>query len=213
MQRPVLGFVTFTLLAGCSTDVDDLFGGGSNGDGGAGGATTTAVTATSTTSGPGSTTGTTSGPTTSSASTSTSGPTTTSAVTTGQTTVTTGPEPVVVDCRGGGACPVEGGGVCCWDNQQQSGECVPAAEQCQGSQFEPLVAISCQLPEQCPNQVCCAHRAFPSNQSPYIDTTCDDQCENPDRVVCDPNAPQCPMGASCIQSSLLPAGYFICSPN
>ena len=215
MQRTVLGLFAALSVVACSAEVDDLFGGGADGTGGTGGVSTTSVTSTTSTSGPGSTSTSTTGPTTTTSSVSTTGPTTTS-VSTGETTsVTTGPEPVLVGCRGGGDCPTETGGVCCWDLQAQSGSCVPSADLCEFTQAQPLVAISCQVPDQCPNQICCAQRAFPSNQSPYDATVCVDpgECLNPDRLVCDPNGAPCPMGMSCIQSSLLPSGYFICAQN
>lgn len=214
MQHTVLGFSALFFLGACSADVDDLFGGGEGTAGGGGAQTTTATTGTTSTSGPSGPGSTTTGTT---GTTSTSGPTTSSSVTTGQTTsVTTGPDPdPTASCRGAGECSVQGQGICCWDLEAQQGECQPNSEQCQASSFDQVTAIHCQLPDQCPGQVCCAHRAFPSNQSPYDVTACmsPNDCGDPNRIVCDPNAPACPGGQTCKASQLLPPGYYICSPN
>jgi hypothetical protein len=210
MQHTLLGFSALFMLAACSTDVDDLFG-GADGTAGDGGANTTTATGTTTSgpSGPGSTT------TGTTATTSTSGSTTTS-VTTGQTTtVTTGPDPITtVACGGAGDCSIEAQGICCWNYEEQQGECLPNEEQCQNA-FDIVTAIECQLPSQCPGQVCCARREYPSNQSPYGATACaaPDDCADPDRIVCDPNGPACPGNQNCVPSQLLPPGYHICSPN
>jgi hypothetical protein len=127
--------------------------------------------------------------------------------------MSTGPEPdPTVACRGGGDCSIIGGGVCCWNDTFEDGECLDGSEACL-QQIGEHVAISCQLPEQCPGQVCCAHRQFPSNMSPYESTACEDDCPDPDRILCDGNAPNCPGAMNCVPSTLLPPGYFVCSPN
>lgn len=217
MKAVALGFVSFLAFsAACSTDVDDLFSDGAANSGGAGGVTTTvAVTTTTgsqTTTGPSTNT---SGPATTGPSTTGPGPTTGTTVATTQqsSSMSTGPEPdPTVACRGGGDCSIAGDGVCCWNDVLESGECMASGEACV-QQFGDHVTISCQLPEQCPNQVCCAHRQFPSNQSPYESTSCEDDCPEPDRILCDANAPACPGGGNCVASTLLPPGYFVCSPN
>ncbi|NUO53499.1 MAG: hypothetical protein HOV80_32005 [Polyangiaceae bacterium] len=216
MKAVTLGFFSLIALsAACSTDVEDLFSDGSDNSGGAGGATTTvSVTSTGspTTSGPSTNT---SGPTTTGPSTTGPGPTTTTteATTMQSSSMSTGPEPdPTVACRGAGDCSIAGGGVCCWSDTFEDGECADSGQACL-QQIGDHVAISCQLPDQCPNQVCCAHRQFPSNQSPYESTACQDDCPDPDRILCDGNAPNCPGGMNCVASTLLPPGYFVCSPN
>jgi hypothetical protein len=213
MKAVALGlFSLLALSAACSTDVEDLFGGGSEASGGAGGVSTTTGVTTGTglptTSGPSSnTTGT---------GTSTTGPsptTTTDATTMQSTSMSTGPEPdPTVTCRGVGDCSIVGGGVCCWNDTFEDGECMDSGEACL-QQIGEHVAIACQLPDQCPNQVCCAHRQFPSNMSPYESTSCQDDCPDPDRILCDGNAPNCPGAMNCVPSTLLPPGYSVCSPN
>jgi len=48
----------------------------------------------------------------------------------------------------------------------------------------------------------------------YDSTTCQQSCDNDDRVLCDPNGPDvCPGPSTCTASTLLPPGYFVCSFN
>ncbi len=211
MRRAVYFVGLAWVCAGCGADVDGLFGTAGQGEGGGGGARSGAQQSVGSTSTPTSAQATT-GVTTNGATTAvTSGPaTTTSGPQTA--TVTTGPDPSsLVDCGDAGACSVEGDGICCWYDEAKSGECQPNDEQCQSSAGTSLTAIECQLPDQCPGEVCCAHRLFPSTQSPYDATYCTNLCVAPDRVVCDPVNPVCDPGLTCKASTLLPPGYHICT--
>jgi hypothetical protein len=206
MRTQLLAFFAVVSVAGCSVDIDGLFDGASDGDGGSGGnATTSASSASGSGQGPSSTAST--GQTSSSV-----GPSTTVTSSAESTSVTTGPDGIVA-CRGAGDCSVAGDAVCCWNIALSEGSCQPSAAACDG---QAVTAIDCQRPDDCPGgQVCCARREFPSNQSPYEATECvgPDQCQDPDRVACDPNAPDCPGGFSCKMSNFLPPDFFICSPN
>jgi len=136
-----------------------------------------------------------------------------------------GPTDLFVDCGDGGACAVDDANVCCWDSNSKQGECSTPDECSLTTAQAFLTAVSCQLPSDCdPGLTCCAHRYFQSDQQPYETTTCSQGCQNPDRQVCDPNAPNiCPnfvdqMGQQhqmvCKPSTLLPPGYYICGiPN
>jgi hypothetical protein len=202
-------------LAGCSgANVDDLFR-SSGGSGGAGGTGSTTGKGATSTSGTGNTSGTTTGVTSTS---------------TGPTTTTTGPGPTstssgpvassstgmpdpTVDCGAGSpTCSIANGG-CCWSSFQLFGSCSQNGG-CPGNATQ----ILCQLPSDCPGQICCANRN--SSQSPYDLLECVDQCDLPSRVVCDPMNPDCPllpngMGGMvqsvCKASQLLPQGYYVCS--
>ena len=226
------GAAALTLVSvGCSADVDDLFGGTSGGSGGSSSASQTSAQGTTNA---GSTT-TDAGPTTTNAGSTTTGDAT---VTTGDTTsggpstttsgnpattvsTTTGNPGPTVDCDGA-ACSIDNDGVCCWTDSADSGTCVPASS-CQGSIGSVATAISCQTQDQCPGQVCCAHRAFMSGQSPYESAVCSDQCDYPDLYLCDgPNDSSCPsysdgnggtIQSFCKPSQLLPPGYYICGFN
>ena len=79
--------------------------------------------------------------------------------------------------------------------------------------------IECQLPAHCPQgQVCCGQRAQLSGQTVYVHVTCESQCEWTDVTLCDPQAPVCPeietqggkVQTTCVDSGLLPDGYFVC---
>jgi hypothetical protein len=72
-----------------------------------------------------------------------------------------------------------------------------------------ITAIACDEPADCPGQICCAHREV--QNAAYDDVTCSSQCDDNDRVVCDPGAPMCPPGSSCQGSQLLPPGYYVCA--
>lgn len=206
-------------LVGCVADVSGVFA-SEEGDG-SGGASSTSNGATSgksgaTTVGPGSTT--------------TGGPGATTSVTTGDSTSTTvgattggstgsgDPPGDTVDC-GSQSCSIDQGGICCWTDVTDSGTCASGDGSCQNTTFGTTkTAIECQLPSQCDTgQICCAHRDF--DGAPYDSTSCDDNCYLPDRYLCDPNAPDCPvyqdqggnpLQSTCKASTLLPPGYFVC---
>ena len=201
---------------GCSADVDALFGkpsssdGGSSADGGAtgdggmppsdGGSTSSAP------------------PTTSNVD-----PTNTTTTTTTDQTVTstaTGmPPQVSVDCNGS-PCVVESGGACCFNLSEESSACEPSGE-CGDGVTNTIVTIQCQTADDCGGQICCAHRELPSGSSPYDSTSCVSECAYPDLYLCDINAPDCPtyqtpngpVQSECKQSTLLPAGYYVCGFN
>ncbi|MEJ7729847.1 MAG: hypothetical protein WKG00_11565 [Polyangiaceae bacterium] len=118
---------------------------------------------------------------------------------------------------------------CCWDanewNGAPQGECVtggPFTDNCNTDyvfiEAGAETRVECQLPEHCPGQVCCGHRnVYGQGQETfaYYDiTTCQDFCDNDDRILCNPMGPDdCPSGSSCTPSMLLPPGYSICSFN
>lgn len=211
-QPPSLALVfSLSLCVACSVDLGDVFGrdnahgGGAQGGAGLGGA---AAGASDT--GAGSQGG--AGNTTTTSTTSTTTTSTTSTTSTGM------PEPTTVDC-GGTPCPVDQGGFCCWDPDLQIANCFGDGQACEGG-FQPSVAISCQDATDCdPGKVCCAHRQYDSTQAPYIDTKCESSCQDPDRVLCNPAAPNCPIldgpngpvQSVCVDSQLLPDGYFVCT--
>jgi hypothetical protein len=219
------GAAALTLAsAGCSADVQDLFGGGSEGSGGSSSSSQTTAESTSgpgsTTTGPGSTT---TGDTTVTTGDTTSGGPSTTTSGNPATTVSTGtgtPGPTV-DCDGT-TCSIDNDGVCCWTDSSETAACLPASS-CQGSIGSVATAISCQTQDQCPGQVCCAHRAFMSSQSPYESAVCSDQCDYPDLYLCEgPNDSSCPayqdgnggtIQSFCKASQLLPPGYYICGFN
>jgi len=205
MRTQLLTFFTAALLSGCSVDIDGLFEGSPGGDGGAGGAAATTVASSGSGQGPSSSAST-------SPSSSSSGPSTTVTSSVQATTVTTGPDGVV-SCRGAGECSLMGDAICCWNIALGQGTCVDSPGACDG---QAVTEIACQRPDDCSGgQVCCARRDFPSNQSPYESTECTgpEQCQDPDRVACDPNNPACPGGFSCKLSNFLPPDFYICSPN
>ena len=206
MRTRLLGFVAAGLVAGCSVDIDGLFEGGPGGDGGAGGNAGTSSASSASGSGKGPSSSASMGQTSS------VGPSTSVTSSVQSTTVTTGPDGIV-SCRGAGDCSVMGDAICCWNIALGQGSCEASGNACDG---QAVTAIDCQRPDDCQGgQVCCARRDFPSTQSPYESTECTaaDQCQDPDRVACDPNAPVCPGGFSCKMSNFLPPEFFICSPN
>jgi hypothetical protein len=121
-------------------------------------------------------------------------------------------------------CSIDNGGVCCWvdkgDFGNGSASCAPNASACS----DPILIatdIACQLPSQCPGQICCAHRAS-QNVNVYGYTACQDDCPYPDRYLCDINNPDCPtytdqngnpIQSFCKPSTLLPPGYYVCGFN
>jgi len=131
---------------------------------------------------------------------------------------------------GNAQCPVGGDNACCHDAHQFLGDpqtqCITGpidmdncntAETANGG---PETRIECQLPEHCaPGQICCGARAQVWGQTVYVNVTCQSQCEWSDVVLCDPQAPVCPMvqtdggmmvQTECVDSTLLPDGYFVC---
>lgn len=143
-------------------------------------------------------------------------------VTSTQDSSTTGPPPgPAVDC-GGSPCSVAGDGLCCYDDATGDTDCVGSSAECPVGFGNQLVALSCQVPDDCPtNQICCARREYSSGQAPYDRTECVASCNYPDLYLCDINAPDCPtyqgptgpIQSTCKQSQLLPVGYYVCGLN
>lgn len=185
---------------GCSTDAADLFSDGA-GDGGAGGGRPTSAE-TIATNGPGSTT--TGQTATVGQTTVTNGPVTaTSTVTTDATTTSGGLIPDLY-CN---AQPCQAGEICCYflyeagqDYCSQSGSC---PDENQG-----WIEISCNGPDDCPNQQCCG--AF-DGQS-WVDVSCHSNCSSDSQnEMCETDNPgTCTMG-TCQPSQLLGPGYGYCA--
>ncbi len=221
--------------AGCADSTADIF---QSGVGGASGSTsaqtgvtssqaTNATNATSsvqaTTNGP--------GPTTNAATTTnatsvvaTSNVTTTNNVATSvsvQSSTSSGPPGNKVLCASAGNMTTEcnvNAEVCCWDNQLMSGQCTQP-DNCQPTTALSMpTAISCEFQFQCPGQICCAFRYNGQDNQPYDTAMCADTCDLPDRYLCNPQNPACPIYDSngmqvqsmCKPSSLLPPGYYVC---
>jgi hypothetical protein len=222
-------------LAACSPDVDTVFGrpidntddGG--GGSGAGSMTTSTADGGATTVSNGGSPTTTTTDSTNDTSTDTTD-VTTDATTDGMETVTTTGRPTgpTVDCgvadQGGTVpeCEIEGDGSCCWNRANNGFDCVGSAGECPVGFTNELVAIQCQTDEQCgPDLTCCAHREYVSGQAPYDRTSCEASCSYPNLHTCDIQAPDCPeynnggtiIQSVCKQSTLLPAGYYVCGFN
>jgi hypothetical protein len=155
-----------------------------------------------------------------------SGPASSSADASSAQSSSSGPRPVPPLHCGAQECEF-GAESCCWDAQEWNpgpqGVCVtggPLDDDCNTDfnfgQFGAETRIECQLPEHCPGEHCCGHRnVFDAIGFAYYDTTsCEPSCDDPNRILCDPNGPDvCPAGWSCGESTLLPPGYFICTGN
>lgn len=219
--------------AACTADVDNVFGrpidNSDDGGGGSGGATTSVVAdggATTVSNGGDPQTNTTDGPPDTSTDTT---DVTTDSTTDGMDTVTTTGRPTgpavdcgVVDNGGAPQCEIVGDGSCCWNKQGNGFECVDSAGECPVGFTNELVSIQCQTNEDCgPNLICCAHREYVSGQAPYDRTSCEDSCQYPNLYLCDIQADECPeynnggqiIQSVCKQSTLLPAGYYVCGFN
>ena len=204
-------------------DGENLFGksgSGENGDGGAG-----AVTASSTSSDVGASTsdgGSPSGPGPGPSSSRASSVSSSSSRASSSSSSGGG---IAVDC-GQTECKVENQSACCWDNFQLNGppqgECVQGSPENDGCDTEydgmgngAETRIECQLPSHCKDgEFCCGDRVLLDAGSAYYATTsCQASCDEPDRILCDPLAASdlCPLGTFCVESQLLPPGYFICS--
>jgi hypothetical protein len=201
------------VLGGCSDPVNDLFQNGQSG--GAGGTPSTAAhTGTSVTSATTATTNATNGTTTTTVQSVASVSTTASVA----ATTSSGPQGPFVGCGGTVQCDVQDS-VCCFDSKSKNGMCAPASTCHQTSTAMPT-AIACQGPSDCQSgKACCAVRYFHLDTQPYEFTQCQSQCDLPDRVVCDPANPVCPIyvvqgqqvQSTCKMSTLLPPGYNVCS--
>ncbi len=112
-----------------------------------------------------------------------------------------GAPPVVsVDCDGAG-CAIEGAQRCCWDIGNEVGSCESDGD-CGND-----LPITCQVPADCPGQICCADRA----NGELTAVRCADNCSmGGDRALCDPTAQTPCASGTCTASMLLPAGFFIC---
>jgi hypothetical protein len=198
----VVGSISALLGAACGGvgAADNLFGGGGNGFGGAG---STSVTGTGHTSGTVTTVTTstsgTSGTTTTSSTASTTSATTTTTTTT--STTTGGFQPQVY-CNG---LPCQPGQVCCLNPTGPGDHCAQNG-QCTGG----YITITCNGPEDCLGNICCA--TFDFNTNTYQDISCQPSCDGQDNiVVCSETNPTvCPNGTSCQQSMALGTGYHIC---
>jgi len=207
-----LGLLSVALTAGCSADVDALFGNtnaGGNGAGAEGGANQGGAPSSD-----GGSTSNTPGPTTSAQTTTTNTSTNDGATVT--STVTGLPPQISVDCQDG-PCVVEDGGACCFDLEAETSTCEASGE-CGDEIRNTIVTIQCQTPDDCGGEICCAHRELPTASSPYGSTECVSRCSYPDLYLCDINAPDCPIydtvngpvQSVCKQSTLLPSGYYVC---
>jgi hypothetical protein len=204
------------LAAGCSADVESVFGkpantGGSpSSDGGAGEGGAPSSDGGSTNTSP---------PTTSNVEPTTTTTTTTTTNETVTSTATGMPPQVSVDCNGS-QCVVESGGACCFNLDAETSVCQPSGN-CGDDITTTIVTVQCQTADDCSGQICCAHRELPSGSSPYDSTSCVSECNYPDLYLCDINAPDCPVyetpngpvQSECKQSTLLPSGYYVCGFN
>jgi hypothetical protein len=183
----------------CSTDVDDLFGGSANegGSGAAGGAGPGATS--SVTTGPGGPATTGPGGQTSSATTTT----TTVATTTSVATTTTGGNlSPTVSCNNA---PCNAGEVCCYLIFEAGQDFCSAPGSCPGD--DGWIELSCNGPDDCPNQVCCG--TF-NNQS-WVDVSCQDSCNGGNELLmCEGDASVCELNTVCQPSQLLGGGYSYC---
>ncbi len=225
-----VGFAAFQ--AGCADSTADIF---QSGVGGTGASTsvqtgvttshaTTATNATNATNGPSNTVATTNGPGPVTNATTTTDATTnvtTTNVTTSvsvQSSTTSGPPPGnKVACDVGVQCDTNVD-VCCWDNQLMSGQCTDP-DSCQPTSATSMpTAISCEFQFQCPGQICCAARYNGQDGQPYETAMCADSCDLPDRYLCNPQNPACPIydlngmqvQSTCKMSGLLPPNYYVC---
>ena len=204
MRAVLLCLAVFSpALLACSTDVDDLFGSSAN-EGGSGGAATTTTSAgpngsTSITTGPGGQTTTGPGGQTSTATTTTTVATTTTTV---ATTTTGGPLMPTVSCDNA---PCDGGQVCCYLIFEAGQDFCAAPGTC--PQNDGWIELSCNGPDDCPNQVCCG--TF-NNQS-WVDVSCQDNCNGGNELTMCEGAPSaCDPTEVCQPSQLLGGGYSYC---
>lgn len=202
MRAVLLCLAVFSpALLACSTDVDDLFGSSAN-EGGSGGAATTTTSAgpsgsTSITTGPGGQTTTGPGGQTSVAAT-TSVTTSTSVA----STTTGGPLSPTVSCDN---TPCPGGEVCCYLIFEAGQDFCAAPGTC--PQDNGWIELSCNGPDDCPNQVCCG--TF-NNQS-WVDVSCQDNCNGGNELTMCEGAPSaCDPNEVCQPSQLLGGGYSYC---
>ena len=81
------------------------------------------------------------------------------------------------------------------------------------------MALSCAVPNHCPQQQVCCARQVQDPQNPlafhYVTIACEDECKGvfpPALTVCDPSDPDgtCPPGKACSESDFAPAGVFVC---
>lgn len=218
-------------LAACGTNTEGLFGGGDGAATGAGNAAGEANAGGlgSTTNGAGNT-----GNEGNTANTGIGGNGAGGAPTTsggGDTTSGGGSPAATLDC-GETTCALDPGSACCWDNYELTAPpkaaCVSTGtEACNNSVSQDGLesVIECQLPSHCGSGICCAHRQYfvsgGQTMSFYPEVVCENTCAWPDILLCDPLAPACPdvdmdgdlVPSTCIESQLLPPGYYVCSPS
>jgi hypothetical protein len=134
------------------------------------------------------------------------------------TTTSTGTSGGTLDCGGGLTCPLGMDSACCWYTIQDVGSCIQGPPDPTTCNTFPQnggygARIECQLPSDCPQgTVCCGNRVPISGNLAYYSTvTCEAQCPPEDRILCNSMAPGCPQGVDCVQSQILPPGYFVCS--
>lgn len=138
--------------------------------------------------------------------------------------------PVSVDCLSA-TCTLDGNPItaCCFqkasDGQSAKSACVsgpPDNDGCLTTDTDQQTRIECQTNADCPGQVCCGYRREVSQTAYYTDLACADSCLNygPEIPICDPahgnsecpvlNTQNGPVQLNCVQSQLLPSGYFVC---
>ncbi|MCB9584612.1 MAG: hypothetical protein H6718_04410 [Polyangiaceae bacterium] len=138
--------------------------------------------------------------------------------------------PVTVDCLSA-TCTLDGNPTtaCCFqkatDGQSAKSACVsgpPENDGCITSDTGQQTRIECQTNADCPGQVCCGYRREVNQTAFYTDLACADSCQNygPEIPICDPahgnsecpmlNTQNGPVQLNCVQSQLLPSGYFVC---
>jgi hypothetical protein len=187
--------------AGCSVDVDNLFGNDGAGGSGAGGAgsqqasNATSDVATSTTDGA------TTGPTT----TVTTGGQTTA--TTGSTTATTGTGMTgpTVFCNGSECDPNQ---VCCFNRFTEGVDFCSAAGTCpDGGEW---TEITCNGPADCSSGHCCG--TYDPNQG-WVKVECAQNCGGNSLDMCFGDPTVCAQGDTCMQSQTLGDGYMFCTGN
>lgn len=201
-----LGAVAAFATSACSSNTEDLFGG----VGGSGGSTSKGVTTGSQSTGSQSTTSVTTGS-------QSTGSQTTSSVSTGPggtSSVSTGSMSSVSSSSGGpqntvtcNSTPCAVGEICCF-NPTGPGDHCSAPNACNNG----FVQFSCNGPEDCPGQVCCAKI---QNQN-VVGIACQNTCnQNNQIVVCSQAQPNVCQGNTMCQSAanFLGDGYNLCLPN
>ncbi|MCA9630823.1 MAG: hypothetical protein KC766_24305, partial [Myxococcales bacterium] len=138
--------------------------------------------------------------------------------------------PVSVDCLSR-SCSLDGNptSACCFerarDGSSARAACVsgpPENDGCLTTDTDQQTRIECQSNADCPGQVCCGFRRDVNQTAYYVEVRCADSCDSygPEIPICDPahGNGECPeidtqnglVQLNCVQSQLLPLGYFVC---